>query len=1289
MTPPPSNPTHCAFALLERHANEAATGNNSRPHPTEAQAAAGNYKMGRVRVQGLDIRVENVRGSVRSGTSPDGKTWSNRMAAHYGYIAGTRGADGDEVDVFVGPLPESESVWVINQRDAKGSFDEHKVMVGFATEDQARSAYLHSYDRNWRGLQSIVPASLTQLKWWLRNGNKARAISPDQLPHEGESTMDQVRWSSAADPLNTTLPRVLYDMRRDDSGGLLLDACTIDDLMTDPDIEGRAVMDAMVVEVGMLQRKMEQLSAVMKASAAAVQPTDFTIADPVKMRGTMQIAVVFAMDDGQAVTVWFHNPDTTPNKLTPMDELVSWKWMLNKKDVTIVVAPERGRDLNAREVARRIMKLVEKNTEAFKRANARSAELAAQHAAIDAEIPVLEAQVAKLQDEVAVIRIAKGDGEIAPVPSASGVDANAAEMRAAIEKHGLPAETEFSPGKGAMGSSKWIAKAQGNQGNLAASIDEAAASLALFLKHAADGAEHAQQRDALAKAVAEKLKKGEQPTDVELRDLFGLQPQHTYVEQPVVGQFLVDYMGVSRSAIRTSLGAAAGFRVSDGGAKYPIVYPRKLHEVFGGAGVPAVAQPTPPVAGSVEQSLAALAQDLAAVFLAEGYFEYVGRQSEESVRRNLSTDALLDLSKMVKAIVGPDAYELGVAKHDPTLAGRKAYSRSEPPTPPAGLDDDQRAEWLAGWDDEKDIKTPDPVEPKPAVGEVVGEAAEVQDEPVADLSGDELGQFPDTPEGLNDLRNAAFKYLMDDLRTPEGFFCPALQANVFVQREGAKKIKSLGADQRKLRIVKAIPQIIEHGKRYRPSSPSYAGEPGVVAYHYLRCVIRLAGDPIAVRTVVKEKQDGSMLWDNTVHPVDVIFDSAKENGSTEVDPHPVTNYKPGAPADADQVAGDRPYVPPQQGFILDDAGSIVNTRLAVNIFIEGEDPEFVQEDETATAAEVVDGAYRFAQATERFKEYVAETVADPDYSMFATAKGIDEAAKARGASVSWDVEDVGVMDSVNAALDSVSYSVKVVFNEETPVNMRQFGAKQACFVDWGIYGGVALVEATTEDRAEFGGGTFRIGKGQTQNESIVRVDPKGMRLYFLDNQRYADTMEVKWDTPVSIKRLIVQNKEKFEAAYRAPVLDGVALDKAGADSKRAVVGRIFRDGLAVGVATVAGDGKAMIYVGGLGGDRVKDPNGLPAPRGSDPEYLVKWLLEPTAGPAPEPEPTPAIEDGNIAVLRSILAGESDSAHLSLTLATIEACVNALNDSGLLTGDVEQLAQDVITYWATLDEKVNG
>jgi len=59
----------------------------------------------------------------------------------------------------------------------------------------------------------------------------------------------------------------------------------------------------------------------------------------------------------------------------------------------------------------------------------------------------------------------------------------------------------------------------------------------------------------------------------------------------------------------------------------------------------------------------------------------------------------------------------------------------------------------------------------------------------------------------------------------------------------------------------------------------------------------------------------------------------------------------------------------------------------------------------------VDDAYAFTQATDRFKEYIADTVAEPDYSMFATAKAMDEAAKDKGATISWDIEDA-VMDSV-------------------------------------------------------------------------------------------------------------------------------------------------------------------------------------------------------------------------------------------------------------------------------------
>ncbi len=167
-------------------------------------------------------------------------------------------------------------------------------------------------------------------------------------------------------------------------------------------------------------------------------------------------------------------------------------------------------------------------------------------------------------------------------------------QRKAIKEYGLPEETQFKPGKGALGSGKWTASVSGQSSALSSTVDEAAKSLAGFLSMDRARTDAETQRQALAGKVAEKLKRGEKPTDVELRDLFGLAPNHTYVEQAAVGQFLVDHMAVPRNGIRKALGAAAGDRTSDGGAKYPIVYPRKLHEVFGPKQADAAPAPRPP-----------------------------------------------------------------------------------------------------------------------------------------------------------------------------------------------------------------------------------------------------------------------------------------------------------------------------------------------------------------------------------------------------------------------------------------------------------------------------------------------------------------------------------------------------------------------------------------------------------------------------------------------------------------------------------------------------------------------
>lgn len=103
---------------------------------------------GRMNIHGMDISIENRKGSVRRGVDNDGHEWSVTMYAPYGRIRGTIGKDGDLLDCYIGPNPESTRVFIINQNDPNtGKFDEQKVMLGFNTPKEAKELYLKQYDR--------------------------------------------------------------------------------------------------------------------------------------------------------------------------------------------------------------------------------------------------------------------------------------------------------------------------------------------------------------------------------------------------------------------------------------------------------------------------------------------------------------------------------------------------------------------------------------------------------------------------------------------------------------------------------------------------------------------------------------------------------------------------------------------------------------------------------------------------------------------------------------------------------------------------------------------------------------------------------------------------------------------------------------------------------------------------------------------------------------------------------------------------------------------------------------
>ena len=146
-------------------------------NPTEAQKEAGNYKKGHVRIGQFNITVENPKGSVRRGTDANGNPWETTMQNTYGYIRGTEGVDGDHIDVFLTNDIDGwngRRVYVVDQYNEDGTFDEHKVMLGFNDEDDARNAYIANYSDDWANKRKIVmtSANLEDFENWINSSHR-------------------------------------------------------------------------------------------------------------------------------------------------------------------------------------------------------------------------------------------------------------------------------------------------------------------------------------------------------------------------------------------------------------------------------------------------------------------------------------------------------------------------------------------------------------------------------------------------------------------------------------------------------------------------------------------------------------------------------------------------------------------------------------------------------------------------------------------------------------------------------------------------------------------------------------------------------------------------------------------------------------------------------------------------------------------------------------------------------------------------------------------------------------
>ena len=162
---------HTKFSLRLKSAIE-----ETETNPSDAQKESGNYKKGHIKFGGYDYTIENPKGSTRSGKDADGKEWKVTMHDTYGYIRGKFGKDGDHLDMFINDKADLDNwngdVFVVDQVNPDGSFDEHKVMYGYDSMDDAKKAYIANYSDGWLGLGNITGASKDEFDKWLDTSNR-------------------------------------------------------------------------------------------------------------------------------------------------------------------------------------------------------------------------------------------------------------------------------------------------------------------------------------------------------------------------------------------------------------------------------------------------------------------------------------------------------------------------------------------------------------------------------------------------------------------------------------------------------------------------------------------------------------------------------------------------------------------------------------------------------------------------------------------------------------------------------------------------------------------------------------------------------------------------------------------------------------------------------------------------------------------------------------------------------------------------------------------------------------
>ncbi|MGP9704527.1 defense against restriction DarA-related protein [Psychrobacter sp. AOP31-E1-50] len=339
-------------------------------------------------------------------------------------LADSTGSDGYSFDSAVGSADDS---WhVLNAFDKQGLYVDSIAVGGAMDADHATVVARTQLDSLGAANLKVIGEGLVQFDSINQSNagtfsvdainklmdnpsqdkNYLPIITASELAYEADRvTFDSVEWADNSNELLSHDGRdstLMLDMTRADTRNDLVNefelADVLDLLGAEPEQSFDALMDTKN-RLGLLKDRL--YNAMSRAGNDTVSVTNVTETKPFKRQGVTNIAFVFDLSDGQKLSIWFHNPDSTPSKLMPSDIMISWKWMLNKRDVTAALSPKQGDNVQLPALASRIMRVAAKNSMPFKRTQAKRLKLDNELAEAKMTIENKTATIEQLDQDIA------------------------------------------------------------------------------------------------------------------------------------------------------------------------------------------------------------------------------------------------------------------------------------------------------------------------------------------------------------------------------------------------------------------------------------------------------------------------------------------------------------------------------------------------------------------------------------------------------------------------------------------------------------------------------------------------------------------------------------------------------------------------------------------------------------------------------------------------------------------------------------------------------------------------